>query len=343
MRTRATVGVVCGGPDGGGAVARAFAALPQASLRWICDETQQVAWAQSTTGTSRTLNLDDLLRDEQLDAIAFESTALTSGGRALAALEHDKHVFVAGPLAQTSAEADDLVEAAERHDRRVVAHNSALLRSGPRRLRRLIERGVLGEIYYLHARRYSHRVDKRPELLWTLTADAVALVLDLLGDQPLEVDARGETYIGGAGPDVIFASLRFATGITAHLHLSRLEGEEAEHLSVVGSELTAVLDIAEPSRELTLHANGPHVFDDFDVEQGGTITFWLPQNDPLRLGCAEFVASVRSPGHHQGAREAAATIAALEALTRAYAQCAPEGLVPRKRAVDENVIALPAR
>ena len=337
-----TVGVVCGDPEDSGVVARAFADLPQASLRWICDEAHRLPLTDRMAGPSTTADLDNLLRDEDLDMIAFASTALTSGGRALAALEHDKHVFVSGALAQTSAEADQLVEAAARRDRRLVAHNSALRRPGQRRLRRLIERGALGEIFYLHTRRYAHRADDRPELLWGLTADAVTLVLDLLGDQPVEVDARGESYLGGAGPDVIFASLQFATGITAHLHLSRLEGEEAERLSVVGSEVTAVLDIAEPNRELTLHANGPRAFDELALEQGGTITFWLPQDDPLRLGCAEFVTAVRSPGHHQGAREAAATIAALEALKRAYVRQAPEGLAECTLALGENVIAIRA-
>ena len=75
-----------------------------------------------------------------------------------------------------------------------------------------------------------------------------------------------------------------------------------------------MLDGAKPSRELTLHAVGTQTLHEFALEQAGTITFWLPQDDPMRLGGAEFVSSVRSPGCPQDAREAAAMIAALEAL-----------------------------
>ena len=123
-------------------------------MRWICDEAPRAESVGYGPATSWTRDFDELLQDEQLDAIAFASGELAARGRSLAALTADKHVLVDGQLAPTSAEADELLAAASRRDRRVMAHTPALLRPGVRRLSRLIERGVLGEIFYVHAHHY---------------------------------------------------------------------------------------------------------------------------------------------------------------------------------------------
>ena len=121
MRTSVTVGVVCATGLGSG-LARAFDALPQATLRWICDDAPRAESVGYGPATSWTRDFDELLQDEQLDAIAFASGELAARGRSLAALTADKHVLVNGPLAPTSAEADELLAAASRGDRRVMAH-----------------------------------------------------------------------------------------------------------------------------------------------------------------------------------------------------------------------------
>ena len=150
-----------------------------------------------------------------------------------------------------------------------------LLRPEVLRLHRLIDRGALGEIFYVHARRFALRPDLELDLLRDHGLELVALTLDLLGDEPVEAEAYGESYLGRQRPDVIFSKLRFATGIGAHLHLSCLEGESAERISVVGSKATAVLDAADPERALSVYVNGstPSMFDELPVEPGDKVAF----------------------------------------------------------------------
>ena len=130
------------------------------------------------------------------------------------------------------------------------------------------------------------------------------------------------------------------------VHLSCLEGEQVERISVVGSEATAVLDSSDPEHELSLFLNSPSpgVFDDFSVEQGGRIAFRLPVEDPLRQGCARFLASVRSRGDVPYGREASAALAVLEALERSCAgRGSTETIAPRQERQQANVIALHSR
>lgn len=346
MRTPVTVGVVCGVSGLGATLARAFDELPQSTLRWICDEAPRIASVGYGPATAWTNDFDELLQDEDLDAIVFASPELAGRGRALAALAADKHVFVDGPLASGSAESDELVAAAAKRNRRLMAHSPALLRPGVLRLHRLIDRGALGEIFYVHVRRYELRPEQNVDLLWDLGAETIALVLDLLGDEPVEVHANGVSYLGREGPDVIFGKLGFATGIGVYLHLSCLEGETVDHISVVGSEATAVLDATDPEHELSIHVNGPTTaaFDELTVEQGDKISFRLPAEDSLQVGCARFLTAVRSQSEAPYGREVSAALAVVEALELSCAnRGTTETIAPRSGQFEQNVIAFRGR
>ena len=346
MRTPVTVGVVCGLNGLGDALARAFDALPQATLRWICDDATRASSIGYGPATAWTRDFDELLQDEDLDAIAFASAELAGRGRALTALECEKHVFVDGLLDSTSAEADKLVAVAARGNRRLLAQAPALLRPEVLRLHRLIDRGALGEIFYVHARRYALRPDLELDLLRDLGLELVALTLDLLGDEPVEAEAYGESYLGRQRPDVIFSKLRFATGIGVNLHLSCLEGESAERISVVGSKATAVLDAADSERALSVYVNGstPSMFDELPVEPGDKVAFRQLPDDGLRLGCSRFLTAVRSNVDTSFGREASAAHAVIEALELSCGnRGAAEPVAPRASAGEQNVIAFRTR
>ena len=197
MRTPVTVGVVCGVAGLGAALARTFDELPQSSLRWVCDEAPRSSSVGYGPATAWTSDFDELLQDEALDTIVFASSELAGRGRALAALAADKHVFVDGPLAASSIEADELVAAAAKRSRRLMAHSPALLRPSVLRLHRLIDRGALGEIFYVHARRFALRPEQNANVLWDLGAETIALVLDLLGDEPVRHTRAGSRTSDG--------------------------------------------------------------------------------------------------------------------------------------------------
>ena len=344
MRTPVTVAVVCGAGGLGDALARSFDRLPQASLRWICDDVKRRASIGYGPETAWTMDFDELLQDEDLDAIAFASPALAEPWRALAALEAEKHVFVDGPLRCPSADADRLVAAATRGNRSLLAQPPALLRPEVLRLHRLIGRGGLGEIFYVHAQRHSLTPAKELDLIRDHGLDLVALALDLLGDEPYEVLATGESYLGRDRPDVVFSTLRFATGINVHLHLSCLEGATAERISVVGSKAAAVLDVSDPERGLSVYANGaaPSVFDELPIEPGDRISYRQEPDDSLGLACSRFVTAVRSHAEVSVGREAAAALAVVEALEQSCRNRGASEPVASRSASEGKVVAFPA-
>src|SRR5205814_1871561 len=122
------------------------------------------------------------------------------------------HVFVDRPLADESTRADELVRVAQRRNLRLMVGHVLVFDPAVRKLKELIELGRLGEVYYFSARQHAPAEDQRAQsVLWSLGPDQVSVLLHLLDDEPVEVLARGDSYVEPGLPDVVSCYLRFAT------------------------------------------------------------------------------------------------------------------------------------
>jgi predicted dehydrogenase len=348
MRTPVSVGVV-GLGRWGPELARAFDDLPQAELRWLCDKSgeAQLRVKARHVGARVTADLDDLLNDETLDAVVVATPAGTHFELARRALQGDKHVFVEQPLALNGEQADALVHLAERHNRRLLVGHVVPFHPAVRKLKELIELGRLGDLYYLYANRQDiAQLSSEEDLVWKLGGPAVSALLYLVGDEPVEVSARAESYIRPGEPDVAFCFLRFATGITAHLHLSWLDPLKLNRMAVVGSKRMAVFDHLDPERQLTVHAKsaaavaGTHAV---HVRHGEIVSPRISNEEPLRLQCEHFLTTIRSPVDPAAARQGAAVVNVLEALTRSTEQDGAPTPVRGCPRPEARVVRLPVR
>jgi predicted dehydrogenase len=317
MRTPVSLGIA-GLDDWGVRVARVFAELPRAELRWVCDGGGDLPRRKRVVPpfVRRTDRVADLLEDEMLDAVVVNAPLDTRSELVRRALEAGKHVLTRSPLSVDGADADDLARLAERSNLRLVAGCDLLFEPAVQRLKDLIELGRLGDVNYLYAGRHRN-LNEGVDALWAVAALDVPVVQHLLGDEPVEVWARGESYVGDGQVDVVFCHLRFASGICAHLHASSLEPRAVGRLTVVGSDRLAVLDEADLEHRLIVHerarrSHGPttihtQIFDD------GLLGGW---SDPLHRECEYFLSAVRTTVEPSSARQAASVVNVLDALAR---------------------------
>lgn len=310
MRTPVSVGVVGLGAWGPRLV-RVLGELPAADVRWVCDLSLAAAArvAESTRRARPCADVDLLLADETLDALVLATPPSTHYLLVRHAVEAGKHVFVEAPLTLDGEQADELVRLAESRGRHVMTGHVLLHHPAVAALKSLLDGAALGDVYYLWSQRLGPARSRRDgSVLWDLGPHDVSLASHLLGDEPVEVAARGDSFAQPGVTDAVTATLTFATGIRAQLHLSRLEATRTRRLAVVGSSRTAVFDDVEPERKLTLYDRDPG---------GDVISPKVAADEPLRLECEAFLQAVRSPGAaNPGAREAAAVVNVLEALQR---------------------------
>jgi predicted dehydrogenase len=164
-------------------------------------------------------------------------------------------------------------------------------------------------------------IRREENALSSLGAHDLSVILDLVGEEPEEVWARGESFLNKGIEDVVFCYLRFPSGVVAHMHLSWLDPHKMRKMTVVGDTKMAVFDDMELDRKVTVYDKGPQEpAETYGEWMTRTGDIWSPKvsnAEPLRLECEHFLSLVRGEADSASAREnGLAVVRALEELQR---------------------------
>jgi predicted dehydrogenase len=322
------VGLGYWGPN----LARNFDGLSGCELAWLCDTSDE---ARERVGSAlprarMTSELNDLLADPQLDAVVVATPVPTHAELAQRVLESGKHCFVEKPLAETVADAERVVEAARTAERVLMVGHLLEYHPGVLRLKDIADSGELGEIRYIYSNRLNlGKLRAEENALWSLGAHDVSVLLLLAGEEPNEIEARGESYMQAGVEDVVFCFLRFPSGLSAHLHLSWLDPHKERRFTIVGSRRMATFDDMELERKVTVYDKGfderAGSYGEYITRSGDTWSPRVPNTEPLRVECEHFVACVRQGTTPRSDGESGARVVrVLEGLQRSLAASARE-------------------
>ncbi|MEX3855836.1 Gfo/Idh/MocA family protein [Paraburkholderia sp. BR10923] len=176
-------------------------------------------------------DLNEVLADPQIDAIYISSTNEKHLPQVLAAAAAGKHVLCEKPLALTTDDARQMIEACGSHQVVLATNHHLRCAATHRRMRDLIRAGAIGTPLFA---RVFHAVSLPPHLRgWRIERPEAGggVVLDisvhdvdtlrfLLDAEPVEVGAM--TTSGGLGQaglaDGVMGILRFDNGVLAQIH-----------------------------------------------------------------------------------------------------------------------------
>jgi predicted dehydrogenase len=303
-------------------LARNFARLPDVELSWLCDASEEALerWGAAFPSARTTSSLDDLLADESLDAVAVATPVPTHAELATRTFAAGKHCFVEKPLARSERDAEAVVEAAGAADRVLMVGHLLEYHPGVERLSELVQSGELGDLRYVYSNRLNlgkHRQDENA--LWSLGAHDVSVILRLAGEEPYECTAVGECYVQPGVEDVVFAFMRFPSGLTAHMHLSWLDPHKERRFTVVGSRRMATFDDMELERKLTIYDKGfdedYSSYGEYIARSGDASSPRVSNEEPLHIECRHFIDRVRDGAEpRSGAESALRVVRVLERL-----------------------------
>jgi predicted dehydrogenase len=283
-------------------LARNFAAINGCELAWCCDPSAQALERIARRFPQARLSddLNEVLADPALDAVALATPVPSHAETAVRVLEAGKHCFVEKPLAQSVADAERVVAAAEAAGRVLMVGHLLEYHPGVQRLKQLVESRELGDrIYYIYGNRLNlGKLRADENALWSLGAHDVSVVLYLAGEEPWEVVAHGESYVQDGVEDVVFCFLRFPSGLSAHLHLSWLDPHKERRFTVVGSRRMATFDDMALEGKLQVFDKGfdegARGYGEYITRTGDIFSPSIPNLEPLRVECEHFVECVRT-------------------------------------------------
>lgn len=201
--------------------------------------------------------LDEVLDDPDVEAVVVATPASFHGRMALDVLRSGRHVLVEKPLAMDPAEADLVADEAEAGALVAMVGHTFLYSPPVDRLRRYVTEGELGAVQYLYSQRLSlGKIRRDCNALWNFAPHDVSIMLYVLADRVVEVSARGYSFIEPGIDDVCFASLTFASGVGANLHVSWIDPRKTRLMTIVGDRKMAVYDDVSPDQKIWVHDAG---------------------------------------------------------------------------------------
>jgi predicted dehydrogenase len=244
----------------------------------------------------RTSNINEVLSDASINAIAVVTPVSTHFEIAKQALENGKHVFVEKPFTATVPEAEELIELAERKNLKIVVDHTFLFTGAVRKIKQLVDDGILGSLYYYDSTRvnlglFQHDVN----VLWDLAPHDISIMDHL-------IDAKPEAVVAAAGNHftfheyVAYTTIYFENQIIAHINVNWLSPVKVRTTLVGGERRMLVWNDLNPDEKIRVYDRGielksqENLYDLLVGYRSGDM--WAPrveQTEALRLEAQYFI------------------------------------------------------
>jgi predicted dehydrogenase len=312
---------------------RALSELDSVRVSHICekDPVRLRRHADRHPDVHATTDLEDVLRDDSVDAVVIATPVFTHHTLTTKCLEAGKHVFVEKPLAASSGEAQDLVELARRTDRVLMCGHTFLYSPAVRAVKDLLARKELGDLYFISSSRVNlgpYRSDV--SVIFDLGPHDFSILRYWLGEPPSAVSAVGRDVIAAGVSDVAFVDLTYPDGMLAHVELSWLAPSKLRRTVIVGSEKMLVYEDggAEPVRifDSGIDYHDPETFGEYQLSYrtGEIVSLRIDPKEPIVAELEDFLDAVRDGSDPLSGTDVAIDV--IEVVEAAEASLSSSGL-----------------
>lgn len=285
---------------------RVFNELEGARTSLCCDldaeRLVQIKARYPSVGT--TTNHREILLDQEIDAVCISTSASSHYELAKECLTHGKHVLVEKPMALSVKDAEELVSTARKEGLILMVGHIYLYHPAVQRIKRYLTEAQLEDLYYL----YSVRTGLGPiradtNALWDLAPHDISMFLYLLDRMPINVSARGASYLQHGIEDVVSLSMEFPGKAMGYAHVSWLDPYKLRRLTIVSKDKMILFDDASSDEKLKILDQGflkrdASTYGEFLLEarRGDIHVPRIEPSEPLRSQCMNFIECIRTGG-----------------------------------------------
>jgi predicted dehydrogenase len=283
---------------------RNFNEIPDASLKIVCDLSQErldhIKSRYPTLYTSR--DYREILNSD-VEAVVIATPVSTHYRLAMECLRAGKHVLVEKPLASSSVEALSMIEMARSVNKVLMTGHTFVYNPAVVALKEIIASGEIGRVYYVNSTRVNLGL-YQPDVnvVWDLAPHDIAILLYILGENPVYASARGGIFVKPGVFDVAYLTVNFPNDIMANLRMSWLDPCKIRQITIVGSKKMIVYDDIEPLDKVKIYDKGVDVqpysdtYEEFHLayRYGDTTSYPLNWQEPLRAECLHFLECIEN-------------------------------------------------
>lgn len=254
-------------------------------------------------GVKVTAELDEILRDREIEAVLVATPVSTHFEIARRCLAANKSVLVEKPLAMSRREASELIAMARETGRTLMVGHTFEYSAPVLKAREIINSGELGEIFYISSVRANLGVFQRDiNVVWDLATHDISIILSLLGQLPSAVSCQGQGHCRTDIEDVALLTMYFPHKRIAFVHVSWLDPNKIRRTTIVGSRKMLVYDDTALQEKIRVYDKGVTVLPYYDSYGDFQLSYRygdiniprIEETEPLRAECEHFVHCVKT-------------------------------------------------
>jgi predicted dehydrogenase len=234
-----------------------------------------------------------MLAAEELDLVSVVVPTSLHLPTTLAALDAGIHVLVEKPIAASRAEAEQMIDAAQRTGRMLTVGHIERFNPAIRELRRRLGNGELGRIFEIRATRlgpFPARI-RDVGVVVDLAPHDLDVMRYLLGSDPVRLYAETEQRIHTDHEDLFVGLLKFANGAVGVLDINWLTPTKQRTLTVTGERGMYTADYL--AQQLVFY---PNPSSEGSVAEGARVERAIERREPLAIELDEFARAARDGG-----------------------------------------------
>jgi predicted dehydrogenase len=253
-------------------------------------------------------DVQDAIDDPSLDAIVVATPVPTHFEIAMRVLDAGKHCFVEKPLAFNARDAATLANRGSELGKTIAVGHVYQFSPAVSWMASALANGTFGALHHIDSMRINLGPPKSEvDVLWDLAPHDISILLFLLqsagySTKVTRIRAMGSKCYHEALTDLAHVFLEFASGVTAHIHVSwvttnkiRLLQLSAERSSVIFDDMQPIekVKVFKEAFDSRIGADDLHAAE-LSYRPGDIYVPALPKHEPLSLECKHFIDCIAS-------------------------------------------------
>jgi predicted dehydrogenase len=200
---------------------------------------------------------DELINSPIVDAVVIATPVITHFELALQALQAGKHVLVEKPMASSAAQAQQLIDEAQKRNLILMVDHTFVYTGAVRKIADLIQNGEIGDVLYYDSTRvnlglFQHDVN----VIWDLAVHDLSIIEFVLNKEARAVSATGISHVNGQPENIAYLTIYYDDSVIAHVNVNWLAPVKIRRTLIGGSKKMIVYDALEPIETVKIYDKG---------------------------------------------------------------------------------------
>lgn len=217
------------------------------------------------------------------------------------ALEAGKHIWVEKPFTSTSAEAESLIELAEKKNLKIFVDHTFIYNGAVRKIKELVDKGELGNVIYFDSERINLGLFQRDvNVVWDLAPHDLSIMNYLCEHREVKALAANGIANFNGKENLAHICIYFEDNCFAHFHVNWVSPVKIRRIIIGGDKKMLVYDDMENFEKIKVYDSGVEFKSAEKIHEalvqyriGDMFSPKVNQTEALALGAQEFLSAIK--------------------------------------------------